>query len=1129
MEPGLIVVKFKNDMALAKGAALTGIAALDKLNAKHQVYAIDQALPFLQFSEGRTARELQKVYYFKYAGGENPVEVAIEFDENPHVEYAEPYYLARLHDTPNDPQIENQGHIFIINLLEAWDIIKGDSGEVVIATVDGGADWQHEDLNANIWNNEDEIADNGIDDDGNGFIDDVRGWNFSTDTNDPKARTSQPSVGQHGTHVSGIAAAVTNNDIGVAGVSWNCKIMPVNVASKSANNDSTLGSTYEGVAYAANNGADVISLSWGGRFRQNFAEEIIELAYEKGSLIVCSAGNDRTNIDDIHQYPPNYDHVLAVGSTTSSDRKSGFSNFGVTVDVYAPGEFVLSTFLDGNYGRISGTSMSAPMTAGVAGLVKTLHPDWSVDQVREQVRVTAKEIESTNSASLSGLLGKGRIDALQAVTATGSPAVRVVNAEYIEPGGDGNIDPEEVIDLVVRFTNYLEDASGISVSLTAKDSMVSITSGNSTIASLSQNDTTDITFQFATLNSLEDGKILKFIVDISTASYTDRDYFEIVANPAQVLAHNTGTLVTSITSQGNIGYVWFADNSPGDGFTFNGTNMLFEGGLMIGAGPGSVSDCIRGGQSSEQDDDFRPVSVLNVVSPGELADQEGSVVLNDDFAAAPLGLRITQSSFTYTDEPFNDFVIIQYVIKNDGTNTLSNLHAGLFFDWDINADAIDNARFDASRNMGYAQNTPDNPNLIAATRLLTPSAGISYRSIHNPNDIFGEPFGDGFTGADKWNFLRNGIQTTSIDTADVSTLVSAGPFSIEPDQSVEVAFAVIAAASAVDLIANADAAQFLWDNGLNPEPDLTPPATVTSVLQNPAASKYADVVVVSDRPLLEPPNVSLWVNTDTTSLSMGLIPGAQTAYSGGIEFTASGTYSIRTTATGLINSVDSTQLRSFEVAQVMPGNAKIFASGDGVAELYIGAQSISSPVYFLSDYDKSQNEAIYHFGPERDFDEPLQIVLSFDPNDYPDINKLFIYRKELGDWLRLESRVSASESKIKAETGRLGKFKLVYDGEFVGTNLIPTSYALRQNYPNPFNPTTVIEYDIPEDGDVKLTVFNILGQAVKVLHQGRLLAGSYQIVWDSTNEQGRLVPAGVYIYHLQAGRFSSTRKMILLQ
>ncbi len=1126
---GVVVVKFRQHVNLLNKSVRTNISAIDNKLNKHGVYAIERALPFLAHSTKKTANNLRNIYYFNYSSGENPKEVALDFAINPNVEYAEPQYLYKLNATPNDLLYASMQQFSVVDAPEAWDIIKGEAGNVVIAVVDGGTDWQHEDLLANIWNNSDEIADNGIDDDNNGFVDDIRGWNFTNNSNNPKGLSRTPFNAEHGTHTAGTACAVTNNNIGVASMSWNCTLMPINISSPQ---DSTLSFAAQGIAYAADNGADIISLSFGGPGPLSlFENEVINFAHENGSLVIAAAGNGNENNDITPHFPSNYKHVLAVGATDNSDRKANFSNYGVTVDVFAPGVGINSTQPNNQYsGNFwQGTSMSAPFVAGIAGLVKTLHPDWSPDQIREQLRVTADNVDSQNSP-YAGRMGKGRVNALQALTLTELPAIRYAGSSFTDSGGDGIIDANETVDLQVLFTNFLENAANVSLTLTSDDPNVTITNATGNLSALNTNDTLAVNFQFQILNAVEDGTILSFYTDISAGNYSDRDFFTILINPARFADHDTGTLQTSITTQGNLGFVGFAEESPGVGFVFDGSNYLFEGGLMIGTGTSMVSDCIRGTVGSTQDDDFRPASNLSITSPGEIADEEGMIVLDDAFAANPLGLEISQESFAYTSEPFNDFVIFKYTIQNNGSVSLTNLYAGLFFDWDISeSGGNDGARFDQVRNMGYAQNQANNPTKLAGTKVLTSPGATSYRAIHNPNDIYGGDAGNGFTDIEKWNFLSRGIQTRSIDTTDVSTLTSTGPFTLSPNQSVEIAFAVIAGSSSDDLFSNADASQYLWDNDLIPEIDLSPPSISTSVLQNPAASKYADIVVLSEKALKEVPKVKIWVGSDTTSVNMSTISNTLTGYKGAFEFNEIGTYTIQTKAVDLINGVDSTQTRSFAVALAGPDFSTILSSLNNKAILYIDEHSVREETYFIADYQEVEDEIIYQFGPQKELSKPLNLELDYNESAFPDVSKLFIYHKEGEEWKPLRSQVFTARHRIKTQIFELGEFKLVYDSSFDGNNLVPETYSLMHNYPNPFNPATTIEYDLPEDGLVVITVFNSLGQIVRTLYDGRQLAGSYKVHWDATNEKGHQISSGVYFYRLKAGKFINIKKMILLR
>lgn len=543
-----------------------------------------------------------------------------------------------------------------------------------------------------------------------------------------------------------------------------------------------------------------------------------------GTLVVAAAGNSGINNDLNPHFPSNYKHVLAVGATgKTSDQKASFSNYGTTVDVFAPGTNILSTTPNNNYSSsFSGTSMASPLAAGLAALVKTQNPAWSVDQQREQVRVSCNNIDGDNP-TLIGLLGMGRINALRTVTDFASSSIRVVDLAFSDNGNDGIFNAGETIDVAINFTNYLSSISNVAVQLNTNDDKITFIAANAWFLTFNSDDTLQAIFQFTVASDVPDGHILRFYLDISNANYQDRDFFTLVVNPPKFVEHNTGIIRTAITTQGNIGWIDFKGESGGIGFVFAGADILFEGGLMLGTSASSVSDCIRGSDQSTQDNNFRPGEgeFITVISPGQFSHEEGSILLVDSLAPNPLGVTILQKSYADTTNGINNFVIFNYEISNTSGNYISNLHVGLFFDWDIDPQSNDWARYDAGRKMGYVLNSASNPSIIAATGLLTSTANTSFRAIHNPNELY-----DGFTDEEKWRFLSTGIQSQNLDNVDVSTLLSEGPFDLPAGEKIEVGFAVIAAKNLSKLTIHADKAQDFWNN---------PPSTIdltSSVLPN---------------------------------------------------------------------------------------------------------------------------------------------------------------------------------------------------------------------------------------------------------------------------------------------------------
>jgi len=330
-------------------------------------------------------------------------ELIANLEKDPLVEYAEKIPIDRLHLTPNDPQLINQWHLNKIGAVSAWNYASTGSN-IVIAVVDDAIERTHPDLAANIWVNPGEVAANGIDDDANGFIDDINGWDVANNT----PNVNPPDDGYfHGTHVAGIASAATNNGTGVASIGFSCKIMCI----KASNNANSITNGYNGVLYAANNGAHIISMSWGGPAESQTAENVINYALGKGCILVASAGNDNT---PAKRYPAAYDGVISVASTASDDSKSDFSNYGDWVKISAPGSNIRSTTINATYGNLSGTSMSTPMVSGLLGLMKFLNPGMPNNALVQCLYSSADDISSQNGG-YPGQLGAGRINAAKAM------------------------------------------------------------------------------------------------------------------------------------------------------------------------------------------------------------------------------------------------------------------------------------------------------------------------------------------------------------------------------------------------------------------------------------------------------------------------------------------------------------------------------------------------------------------------------------------------------------------------------------------------------------------------------------------------------------------------------------------
>ena len=326
---------------------------------------------------------------------------------DPDVVYAEEDGDVRPTFVPNDPLFGQLTGLTNIGAPQAWDTARG-SG-VVVAVVDSGLNYTHVDIDANVWSNPGEIANNGLDDDGNGLTDDWRGWDFVGPNSSQPAPDNDPADSTaHGSHVSGTIAAEGNNATGVVGVAFLAKVMPLRVFDDGARGSSS--AIAAAIVYAADEGADVINLSLAGSGGQALFDAI-EYAHQHGVVIVAAAGND--NVDVVTNFPAGHPRVLSVAAVDISDVRASFSNWGSKLDLAAPGVDVLSLdrAADG-YFLASGTSMASPHVAGVAALVIGVRPTLTVEQVRQTLRASAIDL---GAAGKDPLYGYGRVSASNAV------------------------------------------------------------------------------------------------------------------------------------------------------------------------------------------------------------------------------------------------------------------------------------------------------------------------------------------------------------------------------------------------------------------------------------------------------------------------------------------------------------------------------------------------------------------------------------------------------------------------------------------------------------------------------------------------------------------------------------------
>lgn len=738
---------------------------------------------------------------------------------HPLIEYAEPIYYHSLDAAPNDSLYARQTNLPVINLANAWDVVRGEQGSTVLAIVDGGTEISHQDLRDNLWVNRAEIPGNHTDDDGNGFIDDIHGWNFANNSGDPTGLVSQPDFANHGTHTAGIADAVANNSHGIAGAAWNCKLMAINAADPYGEG---IAYGYDGILYAAENGARIINCSWGRSGSASaFEQDVINYVSELGAIIVASAGNANSTAAN---YPACYDKVFSVAATNDYDIKASFSSYGNWVDVSAPGMQVFSTISRNTYARYSGTSMAAPLVAGVIALVKTKNPGWSGLQCAEQVRVTSDPIDQLNS-TYAGLLGKGRINAFNSVTVN-SPAIRIVAVDFSSDDGDTQFRPGESGRIYLTLTNFLTPSGPVSLRLSSNSAYLTLTRSEVGMAGLGtmESATQSIPFEFSLAETAPANHVVTFDLDLNAGIYTDRDHFALTVSE-NFLMLGINQITTSVTPIGRIGFAQPSKASGGSGFHYQqGANLIYEGSIIAGTSPSRISSSSRS-MTTVPDQDFIQASgtSLSLLHPGPIMDEESLIYMQDQNADHPMNILVKQHTLASNANRYEDFILLHYEITNQGSTALNPFHFGLFFDWDVDQEHYDTdqAAYDAIRRLGYIYNITGNPSTFVGCALLS-SKSVSYRAILNDETAAGNPgwgIYDGFSDAEKWDAISNGTALCQAGVGDVSQVLAAGPFQIAPQATITLDFALVAGVNLAQLQKHTDQARAFYRRYLSSKPD----------------------------------------------------------------------------------------------------------------------------------------------------------------------------------------------------------------------------------------------------------------------------------------------------------------------
>lgn len=795
----LVVFKLKDELKgedpSTKGARTLGAKAPATLAAEiaHKVGAgkaisiLSQSLPLKAQANARSskAHPLAGLYQLELQGGQGVAEVILQLQSNKLVEYAEPYYLPELLNTPDDEFIPEQRHLELLKAFKGWDITQGNR-DIIIGILDTGVDFTHSDLTDNLYLNEADPID-GIDNDGDGFIDNYYGWDFANSDNNPTADQSQ-----HGTQVTGFSSASTNNDIGIAGTGYKCRYMPIKIF---RSENGTFRNGYEAILYAAEMGCDVINLSWGAAgIRSQYVQDIINyVVLEKDVVVVAAAGN---TAQELNFFPASYDNVLSVTSSDYTDTKAGYATWSRYVDLMAPGKDVFTTLNGGGYGTATGTSFASPQVAGAAALVRSFYPELNARQVMMRLRMSADDVsEVGNNQDFAEKIGKGRLNMENALAKAVSPAMEMQHFEIFNGSGPFAF-YNDTLEISMQFINFLSSTTDLKVKLSTNSPYVSLLNNEislGTVNTMSTVSNEDQPFRVHLHPDLPGNEVITFRLGYDDLNYSDYQYFELRTS-GDYIDFKTNSLSLTVSSNGNLGYN--SDyNLQGLGFRHKNNSLAHNMGFVVAQNPNAVANnVVQDISLAIRNKDFKAQTRLKLFNNSS-ALRDARSTYETKVAAAPLNLMIEQKILGWEDDTTS--LVMEYRITNKADTTYEQLQAGMFVDFDIQEFYKNKAAWDGEHLLGYAYDHQESR--YAGISLLS-EYKVNYHALDiadrhgNQNEVE-----DSLRRAQKYQYLANGIGKEGAglegDGNDIAQLLGGTIPELQPMASSKIAFALLTAPS----------------------------------------------------------------------------------------------------------------------------------------------------------------------------------------------------------------------------------------------------------------------------------------------------------------------------------------------
>jgi hypothetical protein len=691
---GKAMIRLKKDRSSIKSA--NGILGISELSSAkpllNQEQRIDRRIRSkdnrimkrnIDLESIRKAEEpLLRTFFVEYSGDENPFEFCQRMmKENPDIEITEPVYRNELHYVPNDPLASQQTVLSTIKAFQVWDQFEGDTS-VVIGISDNGVLQTHEDLYPNIAPNWGEIPENGFDDDNNGYIDDYIGYNMTWEKDNGEPGNTYHSI-SHGVEVAGIAAAKTNNMLGLAGVANKCRFFPIKT-SAAGDRDITMG--YQSIIYAAIRGVDVLNCSWGNTKNPlEIEQSIIDYAVANDVAIVASAGNEGNSRETV--YPAGYKNVLGVGEVTQLDVLSNTSSLGVQLDVMASGQENFSTTNYGAYHMVSGgTSFAAPVVSGFLAMIRSIYPELNAVEAMEFARQCTDDISALTAHY--GKIIPGRINLQKALELNPNeiPSIAIEDVEYRNTSGEviQGFQQDDIVDIRLLVHNYLGAAENLTVELSigfGDSEAISIIKSKVNVVNIpSHSDLTIGDFRIKINKESKEKILLRFDIYNEDRSYEDFRLWQFTPTTEVTTFRNNDVFAFSVGDRGTLGYGGSLNNQEGVGIAYKDYgSAVYEAGLLATE---SVTKLVSANWGDGPDyNDFSAIQPFINTNEGICRDML-------PYPDNKIGLDIRQVVQIAEESPYG---YIDVHVMNTSGSILQDVAAGYFFDWDIGLDSDSNS------------------------------------------------------------------------------------------------------------------------------------------------------------------------------------------------------------------------------------------------------------------------------------------------------------------------------------------------------------------------------------------------------------------------------------------------------